>query len=214
MPPSASGNVERTVPSVAPAVGGREDLLGRHVDDVRDAVDGLLGAGQPAVPLGIRPTREVGARAAEADRVEAALVEQWRRARWSRSMCSRQAATGSGSSRRVAVDHRVPEPLDVGLAEDRVRPSPRSGSRRSSTGSAGGSRRRGASRRRAAARVRWARRWSRSARSSGSGSPVMAIVAPRVSTRWSTSASVHGGVQSSESSGACWIRARLRCGSR
>ena len=38
-------------------------------------------------------------------------------------MCSRHAATGSGSSRRVQKRDRLPEPLDVRLAEHLVRPA-------------------------------------------------------------------------------------------
>ena len=102
VPPSASGNVERTVPSVTASVGRREDLLRRHVDEVRDAVDGALGGGQPAVRVD-QADAEVGARAGEVDRVRSVARRAAPPAARSRSMCSRQAATGSGSSRRVAV---------------------------------------------------------------------------------------------------------------
>ena len=53
----------------------REDLLGRHVDDVRDAVGRLLGAGQPAVPVA-EPDAKVGAWTGEPERGECPLVER------------------------------------------------------------------------------------------------------------------------------------------
>ena len=59
----------------AAAVGGREDLLGRHVDDVATAVHGLLGRRAPACARS-QADRQVGAGPAEAQRVEAPLVQQ------------------------------------------------------------------------------------------------------------------------------------------
>ena len=96
-------------------------------------------------------------------------------------MCSRHAATGSGSSSRVAVITACQRRSTSGSPKT-VRAQPSFGyptivhwmrrrfsaSRSFSTASLG--------------RARCARRWSRSARSSGSASPVIAIVAPRVST--------------------------------
>ena len=48
-----------------------------------------------------------------------------------RASCSRQAATGSAASSRVAVRDRFPQPLEIGLAEHASSPSPRSARRRS-----------------------------------------------------------------------------------
>ena len=75
-------------------------------------------------------------------RVEPALVEHAPRA--ARSLLDVLAPRGDGVGLVEAGRgrDRVPEALDVGLAEDGARPSPRSGSRRSSTGSAAGSPRR------------------------------------------------------------------------
>ena len=121
MPPSASGNVERTVPSVQAPVGGRVDLLGRHVDEVRDAVDRLLGAGQPAVRR-VEPDAQVGARAGEADRAEAPLVEE-RGALAEALDVLLPREHGVGLVEPGRGDDGVPEPLDVRLAEDGVRPA-------------------------------------------------------------------------------------------
>ena len=175
-------------------------------------LDADLGRRQPAVTIA-QPDEEVGARSLEPNGVEPALVELRQR---EREACrDARAKRPQGRARRGGSRSPLPARGARRLAPRRRRsPSPRSGSRRSSTGSNAGSPRPGASGSRACARVRWARRWSVSARSSGSDSPVIVIVAPRVSIRWSTSASDQGGLQSSESSGACWTRARRTCMSR
>ena len=85
-----------------PAVRRRVDLLGRHVDEVGDPVDGLLGRGQPAVPL--RRARRVRSVPGPTKRIARNRRSSSAAARSrSRSMCRCHAATGSGSSRRVAV---------------------------------------------------------------------------------------------------------------
>ena len=101
------------------------------------------------------------------------------------SMCSRQAATGSGSSRRTVSADGLPEPLDVGLAEHRLRPARvRAADDRPGELPAGDQlevRLRSSSIRALATRS-----WSRSAKRSGSASPVIRIVAPWRSARSSS----------------------------
>ena len=87
---------------------------------MRDAVDRLLGAGQPAVPLG-KADAQIGARADKPDRAEAPLVERGRALLEALDVL----APGGDGIRLVESrgrDHRVPEPLDVGLAEDGASP--------------------------------------------------------------------------------------------
>ena len=110
----------RTVPSTRRASGaantssvGMFATCSIPCDSSRAAVPDR--ARSAARPSGRCPARGSGAR--RTPLVQAAA----RRAR--SAMCSRQAATGSGSSRRTAVADRLPEPLDVGLAEDGPRPA-------------------------------------------------------------------------------------------
>ena len=106
----------------AAAVRRREDLFGRHVGDVGEAVEALrLGSGPAG--LGQQPDRQVGAAAVEVQRVEPASRSARGARRSSRATCSRQAATGSSSSSRMQVSTAVPEPLDVRLAEHLARPA-------------------------------------------------------------------------------------------
>ena len=83
-----------------PAVGRGEDLLGRHVRDVGDAVGGLRLAALPA-RLGQQPDRQVGARGRGSAASRSACRSAASRARPSFSTCARQAATGSSSSSRT-----------------------------------------------------------------------------------------------------------------
>ena len=190
MPWICSGNVARTVPSTRRASGRGEDLLRRHVRDVLDAVR-LVERGAPV------GRRDAGRRrgrcrgrgsAARRSGGRSAL----RRARPSFAMCSRHAATGSGSSRRTAVATALPEPLDVGLAEDRAAPSPRSGRRRSTSCRAPSLSRRLASAT-SRMRARPTRPPSRSAKSSGSGLPVIESSAPPSAPSSSRRFTSHGG---------------------
>ena len=124
--PGHDERVRRADDALGPApVGRREDLLGR---DVREVLDPALRLERRAHPAraGEQPDDEIGARPAEADRVEPRSFSASARA-CSFAACSRQAATGS-----VLVEpHRrrdgLPEPLDVGLAEHRLGPARRSG---------------------------------------------------------------------------------------
>ena len=86
----------------AQPVRGREDLLGRHVDDVRRIPSSVSSAPVSQRDSGIRPTvRSVpGPRKRIAsNRRSSSRAARSRR----RAMCSCQAATGSGSSSRVAI---------------------------------------------------------------------------------------------------------------
>ena len=64
MPPSASGLVERTVPSVRRQSGHGEDLFGRQVRDVEDPALRLAAAAEPMRAGGMEADRQVGAGAA------------------------------------------------------------------------------------------------------------------------------------------------------
>ena len=153
--------------------------------------------------------RQVGAGPAEADRVERERVELRAAALAGVSTCSRQAATGSGSSRRTAVRDRLPEPLDVRLAEHL---------QRLALGRVGGDRPvdrplvlapAAAASSPSTGRALPTRSWSRSARSSGSGSPAIMISAPP-SASASTRASTHGGRLGQVVVGGVLDEARLR----
>ena len=86
-----------------------------------DAVDRLLGAGQPVVRR-VQPDTEVGARAGEPDRAELPLVEE-------RGSLAEAPDVLLPGEHRVGLvepgrgDDGVPEPLDVRLAEDGLRPA-------------------------------------------------------------------------------------------
>ena len=105
----------------APAVGRRVDLLRRHVDDVSAPAQRRL-LGRPPARRRHQADGQVGSGAAEADRVEAALVE----------CLGAPAQAGHvlppGGDRIGLVQpgrgrDRLPEPLDVGLAEDGAGPA-------------------------------------------------------------------------------------------
>ena len=102
MPASASGRVERTVPSVRRQSGAvKTSSVGRF------ATWKMPSTVSPPPPIqrapGQEADRQVGAGPVEVDRVEGVLVQlAWQRA-MSFSLCARQAATGSGSSSRTAV---------------------------------------------------------------------------------------------------------------
>ena len=115
----------------AAAVGSREHLLRRHVDDVPAAVHGLLERRAP-VRARRQADGQIGAGAAEANAVEPALVQQ-RPALDELGDVASPRVDGVGLVEARRRDHGVPEPLDVRLAEDGLSPSPRSGRRRSSS---------------------------------------------------------------------------------
>ena len=105
----------------AAPIGARENLLGRHVDDVPAPVDGLLERRAPGRARD-QPDGEVGAGPAEADRVERALVEQ------RRALDELVDVRAPGLDRIGLVEPRrrgdgVPEPLHVRLAENGLRPA-------------------------------------------------------------------------------------------
>ena len=132
LPASASGFVERTTPSVRRRSGLVKTSSVGMFDHVAAAVDRLLERRAPG-GAGDQADGEVGARAAEAEAVEA-------RARSGASARSTELVDvrAPGLDRVGLVQpgrrrDRVPEPLDVGLAEDRSSPSPRSGRRRSTS---------------------------------------------------------------------------------
>ena len=106
----------------APPVGRREDLLGRHVDEVRDAVDRLLGAGEPAVRLASSPT----GRSVPGPRKR---IASNRRSSSERGALAQALDVLLPGGDRIGLveprrgDDRVPEPLDVRLAEDGLRPA-------------------------------------------------------------------------------------------
>ena len=82
---------------------------------MRDAVDGLLGPGQPTMGL-VEADAEVGTRPGEADRGETALVQERRTlAQACDVLLPRRHGVGLVEARRR--DDGVPEPLDVRLAE-------------------------------------------------------------------------------------------------
>ena len=131
--PAARSGARRAHGALGAApVRAREDLLRGHVRDVLDPGLGLERRRAPARG-GQEPDGEIGAGPAEADRVEAALVQRRPRAPGALATCSARRATGSGSSSRVAVRDGVPQALDVRLAEDLRRPALRSARRRSSS---------------------------------------------------------------------------------
>ena len=101
VPPSASGRVERTVPSARRAVGRREDLLGRQVRRRARCRRPCRCRRPTQRDSGSSPSvRSVpGPSKCSASRCE--LVELARSVRGSRAVCSRQAATGSASSSRT-----------------------------------------------------------------------------------------------------------------
>ena len=105
----------------AELVRGREDLLGGHVRDVALAPHGLGRRRSPERALE-QADGEVGARAAEPDRVEAALVER-RGARGEPRRVLRPGRDRVGLVEAHRPGDGVPEPVDVGLAEDRARPA-------------------------------------------------------------------------------------------
>ena len=95
-----SGSVERTVPSTRRASGVvNTSSVGMFATCLMPR-DSSSAACQSRV--GVQPDRQVGARPAVAELVEAPLVERRGARPGAASMCSRQAATGSGSSSRTA----------------------------------------------------------------------------------------------------------------
>ena len=84
-----------------PRVGRGEDLLGRHVHDGFDPGGGDVERGEPG-RVGMEADLELGARPAVAERVEAVGVERGATRRPSEARWSFPAATGSGSSSRTA----------------------------------------------------------------------------------------------------------------
>ena len=195
----------------AQAVRRREDLLGRHVHHHLDAGRRQLRAGRPA-RLRDQPDEQVGARPAEAHAVEAPLVEE------RGPLTELRDVRAPGGDGVVLVEPRggrdgVPEPLDVGLAEHGLRPAgvrvaddrPRdlavTGRLQHLLGDELGPRLGDAGRIEVGEELGLGVAGDRDqgARSSFASS--------------STSESVHGGDQSSVSSGACRIRDRRTCGS-
>ena len=104
-----------------PRVRRRVDLLGRDVDDVGDPLDADLGRRQPVMAIA-QPDDELGARPCEANRVESTLVELRRTvAKPVEMLVPRRNRIGlvePGGGR-----DRLPQTLDIWLAEDRGRPA-------------------------------------------------------------------------------------------
>ncbi len=115
MPLSDSGNVERTVPSVSRRSGvvktssvGTFTMCGIPSTVSSAPVSQRCPSGRPTRRSVPGPTKRT------ATKLRSSSVAARRR---SRAMCSRQAATGSGSSSRRSGGDCVPQALDVRLAE-------------------------------------------------------------------------------------------------
>ena len=109
----------------------REDLLGRHVRHVAAPVDRLLERRAP-LRAGNQADRQVRARAAEPEAVEATIVQD------PRALDQLLDVVPPGVDRVGLVQpdrrrDRVPEPFDVWFAEDGLAPNPRSGTPRSTS---------------------------------------------------------------------------------
>ena len=208
VPAATSGAVERTTALGAPPVRAREDLLRRACSGCARCRSRSRASAHFQRDGGQEPDREVGAGAAEADRVEAVRVQRrCARLRASRRARARRRRDRAASS-RVAIADGFPEPLDVRLAEDLRRPPlVRGGDDRPVEPPRADvleRRERGCSR----GSDLPTSAGSRSARRSGSGLPVSAMSAGCSSPQRRTQSSTYGGDQPISSSGPSSIDAR------
>ena len=133
VPPSCSGRVERTVPSVRRQSGHVKTSSVGRFGDVVDPVDRLQRRRRIQRAPGSRPTVRSVPGPVKWMRVELERVQLLGSARAGCRVCARQAATGSSSSRRTRVRDRLPERARCRARRRPAAPGPRSDTPRSSS---------------------------------------------------------------------------------